>query len=152
MKRNKKLPNGGIGELMRFLSKLSRFSDWGLLVLRFAIGIIFIVHGTMKWNIWNMQPSERLPATMLTIFKILSITEPLGAVAIIFGFLTPVAALGLSIIMIGAISMKINVMNLGFIAQQGTGWEFDFLILSSLVCLLLSGAGKISVDRALSKE
>ncbi len=137
---------------MKLFSKLTRFSDTGILVLRFAIGIIFLVHGTMKWSMWNMQPSEQLPASMLAILKILSIAEPLGAVAIILGFLTPYAALGLSIIMVGAITIKINMMNLGFMAQQSTGWEFDFLVLTSLVSILFVGAGKFSLDRRLSKE
>jgi putative oxidoreductase len=121
-------------------------------VLRLAIGVIFIAHGTMKWSMWGMEPSEHMSSAMLTIFKILSIAEPLGAVAIMLGFLTRVAAIGLSIIMIGAINSKINVMNIGFMARQGTGWEFDFLILSSVICLLFLGAGKISVDKILSKE
>jgi len=137
---------------MRFISNLNRFGDAGRLVLRLAIGIIFLVHGTMKWSMWNMEPSEQLSASMLTIIKILSIAEPLGGVAIILGLLTPYAAIGLSIIMIGAINAKINLMNIGFAAQQTTGWEFDFLILSGLVCILFIGAGKFSVDGRLSKE
>lgn len=132
---------------MAFLSGLTRFNNFGLLILRLAVGTIFLVHGLMKWSMWSMQPSEQIPASMLTIAKILSIAEPLGAVAIILGFLTPFAAIGLSIVMIGAINLKMNVMNLGFTEQQGTGWEFDFLILACLVTLLFTGAGKFSLGR-----
>lgn len=137
---------------MKLVPNLTRFGDIGLIALRLAIGIIFLVHGTFKWRMWEMEPSEHLSATMLTIFKILSIAEPLGAVAIILGFLTPYAAIGLSIVMIGAINMKINVMHLGFMARQGTGWEFEIMILAGLICILFLGSGKFSVDKILFKE
>lgn len=137
---------------MKLVPNLNRFGDYGLIALRLAIGIIFLVHGTMKWKMWGMEPSEHLSASMLTIFKILSIAEPLGAIAIIIGFLTPYAAIGLSIIMIGTISMKINVMHLSFMARGATGWEFDTMILAGLMCLLFLGPGKISVDKVLFKE
>lgn len=136
---------------MKLLPNLTRFGDFGLVALRLAIGIIFLVHGTLKWKMWGMEPSENLSAAMLTIFKILSIAEPLGAGAIIVGFLTPYAAIGLSIIMIGVLNLKINVMHLGFMARQGTGWEFEIMILAGLLCLLLLGPGKISVDTRLFK-
>jgi putative oxidoreductase len=137
---------------MKLVPNLTRFGDVGLIALRFSIGIIFLVHGTYKWRMWEMVPSEHLSATMLTIFKILSIAEPLGAVAIIVGFLTPYAAIGLSIVMIGTINMKINVMHLSFMARGATGWEFDTMILAGLICLLFIGPGKFSVDKKLFKE
>jgi len=49
---------------MKIFSKLTRFSDWGLLAIRLGVGIVFIAHGTLKWSTWGMQPSEQLPASM----------------------------------------------------------------------------------------
>ncbi len=89
---------------------------------------------------------------MLTILKILSIAEPLGAVAMIVGFWTPLAAIGMSLLMVGVINMKINTWHLGFIAQQSTGWELDFIILCALLCILFVGPGKISLEKFFSKE
>lgn len=137
---------------MKFLFKLSRFDNAGLVILRLALAVIFLVHGTMKWSMWSMQPSEQLPASMLTILRILSIAEPTAAICLILGFLTPVATFGLSIVMIGAINLKMNIMNLKFMERQGSGWEFEFLILFGLVCLFLSGAGKFSLDRLLFRK
>ncbi|MBI3004846.1 MAG: DoxX family protein [Ignavibacteriales bacterium] len=136
---------------MKWLTGLTRFNDTGLLCLRLAIGSIFLVHGTAKWSMWGMEPSEQLPAAMLTIMKILSVAEPLGAVAVVLGFLTPLAAVGLSIVMLGAINMKIFAMGLKFMEMQSTGWEFDFLIFCALVCVLTSGPGKYSVDMRMRK-
>lgn len=94
-----------------------------------------------------MQPSEQLPASMLQIGRILSITEPLGAIAMTFGFLTQIAAVGFSIIMVGAIASKRKTKT-PFWAQDKTGWELDFIILAANIALFFLGAGQISIDRA----
>jgi putative oxidoreductase len=137
---------------MKLIPNLTRFGDAGLVFLRLAIGIIFLVHGTMKWKMWGMETSEHLSASMLTIFKILSIAEPLGAIGVIIGLLTPYATIGLSTVMIGVIIRKISVMHLSFMQHQGTGWEFEFMILAGLICLLFVGPGKFSLDKRLFKE
>ena len=70
----------------------------------------------------------------------------------IAGFLTPLASIGMSVLMIGVINMKINVMHVSFIAGQTTGWEFDFLVLCAALCILFVGPGKISLEKMLSKQ
>ena len=137
---------------MKWFTGLTRFNEVGLLILRRAIGSIFLVHGTAKWGMWGLEPSEQLPAAMLTIMKILSVAEPLGGVAMILGFLTPFAAVGLGIVMLGAINTKISAMGLKFMEMQSAGWEFDFLIFCSLVCILTSGPGRYSVDKRMLKS
>ena len=99
-----------------------------------------------------MQPSDQLPGSMLMIFKILSVAEPLAGLSMIAGFLTPLAAIGMSVLMLGVINMKINVMHVGFIAGQTTGWEFDFICLCVALCILFTGPGKISLEKMISKE
>ena len=134
---------------MNLLSGLSEFSDWGLLALRLGVGIIFLVHGKMKLAMWGMEPSEQMPAQMISLMKLLSVVELLGGLALILGFLTQFASLGLGIIMIGAINMKIRTMKVAFFAQDNTGWEFDFILLASCLFLVLNGAGSIGLDRLL---
>ena len=121
-------------------------SDLGLLVLRIAIGVIFLFHGKMKWGMWKMSPSDKMPAKMISIMKILSVVEPLGALAMFVGFLTQFAAIGLGIIMIGAIYFKIKIFKVPFFTTNNTGWEFDFLILATCIALLFLGAGSLSLD------
>jgi uncharacterized membrane protein YphA (DoxX/SURF4 family) len=41
--------------------KLYSYSDFGLLLLRVVVGVIFIVHGMAKWSMWGMTPSEQMP-------------------------------------------------------------------------------------------
>jgi uncharacterized membrane protein YphA (DoxX/SURF4 family) len=51
-----------------------------------------------------------------------------------------------------AVEMVVTTMRVkmargvGFIAQQGTGWELDFLLLCIALSLSLVGAGAFSVD------
>lgn len=122
-------------------------SNWALLALRIAVGVIFLVHGVQKQAMWKMQPSAQLPAPMLKLLRFLSIVEPLGGLAMIAGFLTRPAAIGLAIIMVGAINLKARKMHRGFTGDGG--WELDFIVLSANVALLLVGAGAWSLDSVL---
>jgi putative oxidoreductase len=131
---------------MDFLINLYQFSDLGLLALRIAVGVIFLVHGVQKWAMWKMRSSEQMPANMLVMMKFLSVVEPLGGLAVLIGFLTQLAALGLGIIMIGAIVVKRKVMKVSFTAMDKTGWEFDLIILAATIALFVFGGGVVSLD------
>ena len=135
---------------MEFLENLHQYSDYGLLALRIALGVIFLVHGTMKWAMWKMQPSPQMPASMIGMMKFLSIVEPLGGLAILAGFLTELATIGLSLVMLGAIYFKITQWKVPFMSQTNTGWEFDFINLAGLIALILMGGGAFAFDQYIS--
>lgn len=122
--------------------------DIGLLALRFTLVPVFLAHGLSKRAMWKMKPSEQLKKPMLTILRILSIAEPLGALALLGGMFTRLAALGLAIVMIGAINLKISVMKKRFAPTPDVGWEFEFVILGICLALLIMGPGRISFDFA----
>lgn len=126
---------------------LQSFSSWALLAPRLALGIIFLVHGKQKWGMWRAQPSLEMSPGMLNIMRFLSIMEPLGAIAVISGFLTQFAALGLALIMMGAIWFKMRVWKAGFTGVGG--WELDFMNLATCILLIVVGAGSVSLDRVL---
>jgi uncharacterized membrane protein YphA (DoxX/SURF4 family) len=99
--------------------------DLGVLALRLAIAGIFLVHGPPK-----------LSGTMGTFMTFIGTAETLGGIAILLGVLVPWAALGLGIIMIGAIYKKAIQWNVPFTAMDKTGWEFDVLILAACIALI----------------
>lgn len=132
---------------MGVFASLHQWSDVGLLALRIGVGAIFLAHGRQKKAMWSMQPSEKLPAGMLNILRLLSICEPLGGIALILGFLTQLAALGLGIIMLGAINLKAGKMKQPFAASGTVGWEFDFVLLAGTIALFFTGAGAWALDR-----
>jgi putative oxidoreductase len=132
---------------MRFLGQLHQFSDWALVALRIGVGTSFWVHGRSKRAMWKTAPSEQMPASFLSTLRLLSIVEPLGALALFAGFLTQPAAAGCAIIMLGAIRLKAVQMHRGFSADGG--WELDLVLLTAALALVFVGAGAVSLDRVL---
>lgn len=132
---------------MSFFASLHQYTGVSLLALRLALGSIFLAHGLAKRAMWKMQPSEQLPKPMLSILRLLSIVEPLGAIAVLGGFLTQLAALGLAIIMAGAMNIKITKMKAPFATVTKIGWGYDFILFLICVSLIFSGAGAVSFDR-----
>jgi len=123
---------------------LNNFGDIGLLILRLVIGIIFIYHGLPKLlNSSKMSGGMGMSATFIFI---LGLVEILGGLGSILGFYTQIAAIILSIVMFGAIYKKMFVWNIPFFSRQGTGWEFDLMILGGTLALLFLGSGNISID------
>ena len=137
---------------MKFFNRLASHPSYGLLVLRLAVGLIFIIHGVLKWQVWSATPGPQMSANMLNLMKFLSVVEPLGGLALLFGFLTQLAAAGLALIMIGAIYMKLYVWHFGFISQTTIGAEFDVVLLAANICLFVCGGGVIAVDHFFMKK
>ncbi len=129
------------------LSSLHRYGDAAMLVLRVVIGAIFIAHGVMKFDLWQ-QPA----AGMNIVMMILSVAEPLGGLALILGVLAQWASLGLCVVMVGAIYMKQFTWGGSFIGTSGPAWEFDAVLLASLLVLLCYGPGRLSLGGMLRKS
>ena len=132
---------------MGFFAHLHQLSDWALVALRLGVGAIFLVHGTQKRAMWKMQPSAQMPASLLSLLKALSIAEPLGALAVLTGLLTQLAAAGFCLVMLSAIRLKVARMHKGFSGDGG--WEFEYIILIAALALVLMGAGRFALDRLL---
>jgi len=124
---------------------LGRYGSWALLALRLAVAAVFLYHGMQKWMFWTTTPAG-MPQNMADFFKFLSIVEPLGGLAVLLGFLTRWAALGLGIIMFGAICFKMS-MGVPFASSTGVGWEFDLVLLASCVALVIYGGGEYALDK-----
>ena len=74
-------------------------------------------------------------------------TEFLGGLALIIGLLARPAALGLSFTLLVAI-FSVHISNGLFMANNG--YEFALALLGGTVAVLIEGAGKLSIDRALA--
>ena len=124
----------------------TKIQDTALLVLRLVVAAIFLYAGFAKWPFWSTPP-EGMSAVMLNLMKFLSIVEPLGAVALLLGTLTRWAAAGLGIIMVGAVYFVRVTMKAGFFTSpQGTGLDYNLLLLACCIALVAFGAGRWSVD------
>ena len=133
-----------------------------LLLVRLALGIVMLPHGLQKTlglfggpgfsGTMGMFTSQGMPA-LLAFLVILS--ESLGSLGLIVGFLTRVAAFGCAAVMLGAIGM-VHWQN-GFFMnwmgkQPGEGFEYHILALGMALALLIGGGGKASVDRGLAES
>jgi len=109
--------------------------DYGLLILRLFIGIIFLYHGLPK--LWGKMGG---------FMVVIGILETLSAIGMIIGLYTEIAGIVLAIVMLGAVYKKITQWKIPFSSQNTTGWEFDLLLLGTAVALAFLGAGNFSVD------
>lgn len=130
--------------------ELAEHSEWGLLALRIAIGVIFIVHGWPKITgargmAAMMSGGEAKPA-LVGLFTVQGLVEVGGGVLLILGVLTQLVAIAFMIIMIGAIALKVGMLKTGFMATQTTGWEFDFILLAANLLLFFTGPGRLAIQ------
>ena len=119
--------------------------------LRLVLGVVFFYAGYVKWGMWSATP-EGMSAGMALLMKFLSIVEPLGAVAVIIGFLTRWAAAGFSIIMVGAIVLLQFMMGISFSGATGAGWNFPLMVLAGSLVLMTFGPGSWSLEAKLKAK
>jgi uncharacterized membrane protein YphA (DoxX/SURF4 family) len=132
-------------ERVKSMQSYTKFQDAALLALRLIGAAIFLNAAYVKLPLWSFTP-EGMPAIMVGIMKLLTIAEPLGALALILGFLTRWAASGLSIIMVGAILVTQLVWGIGFSTATAPGWNFPLAVLAGCIVLVTFGAGRWSID------
>lgn len=129
--------------------------DIALLVLRLVLGGVFVAHGAQKLFGSFGGPGiegtagfhEQIgikPARPMAILA--GLAEFVGGILVIAGFLTPLAALALVVVMIVTI-LKVHLEN-GFFAASG-GYEFNLVLIAVAVALLLAGSGAYGIDAAL---
>jgi len=132
------------------------------LILRLTLGIVMFPHGAQKLLGWfgggGVEGTLGYFGSM-GIPEILGwlviLTEVLGSLALIAGFLTRLAALGIGGVMLGAVYLVHwpNGFFMNWSGQQaGPGFEYHLLALGIVLALLVTGAGRASVDRALSRR
>ncbi len=135
--------------------------DPGALVARITLGVVMLPHGLQKLlglfggagfsGTVDYFVSSGLPALVAIL---IIIGESFGAIGLIAGFLSRLAALGIAIIMLGAV-VTVHLQNGFFMNWAGTaggeGFEYHLLALGLAVIVLIKGGGLWSVDRAISK-
>jgi len=120
---------------------LLRFGDVGLLLLRLVVAVVFLDSG---WNHLR-SPAERSKSigasTGFTVF--LGSAEVLGSIGLALGILIQLAAIGLILIMLGAIQKKIFVWKIGFWGGRAYGWHYDLMLLVMNLVILFTGGGSL---------
>lgn len=126
----------------------SHLENVSLIVLRLIIAAIFISAAYAKVYVWKGDPvSLRTSAEMINLLRFISVAELLGGAALLVGVLTRAAAVGLAIIMVGAIGMMQFAFGIGFSTNGGPGWSYPLAVLGGCLALIAFGAGTWSIDR-----
>ncbi|HWG95164.1 MAG TPA: DoxX family protein, partial [Mycobacteriales bacterium] len=132
--------------------------DLGRLAARVVIGSLFVGHGTQKLFGWFGGPGLSGTEQMMEAIDMrpprahayaAGLTETVGGALLVAGAATPAAAAGLTGTMVTAIK-KVHAPN-GPWAAQG-GWEYNAVLIASLLALADAGPGDLSVDAVLGTE
>lgn len=132
------------------------------LILRVAIGIDMLYHGLQKT--FGFFDGNGLAGTVnnykainiiypVTILIILS--QTIGAVMLILGFLGRINAAFTFIVMTGAflILHRHNGFSINWTGnQKGEGYEMDMIVCAMCSIIIIKGSGKYSIDRMLSRN
>ena len=130
------------------------------LFIRLALGVVMFPHGAQKVLGWfggpgitkTLQSFAGMGFPDWSVVALMAV-ESLGAVLLVFGFLTRLWALGIAASI--TICMFLNHVQHGFFMnwfgqQQGEGFEYHILVIGICLALLIKGGGALSVDRKLS--
>ena len=125
-------------------NKLHDIAHWGV---RAAIGVIFILHGTGKFNpgfVGFLTGPLGLPAEMQIP---IALAETIPGILLIVGVLTRISASLLSAIMLGAIFYVKGATSL----TGDGGVEFELILLAACLPIIVAGPGRISISHIIKK-
>ncbi|TMR20250.1 DoxX family protein [Nonomuraea turkmeniaca] len=131
---------------------LDNASDAGLLVLRLAVAAVFIAHGWgdvsqdggVGANVVNYRDAG-IPLPEISA-PFTAYVQLLGGAVVAFGALTRVISAGFVVVMAGALIFVHRGESL-VMGQEGSGSGFAFSMCAASITLLLTGAGRFSLDR-----
>jgi putative oxidoreductase len=127
------------------LSWLLQFSDAALLFMRILVGWVFL------WSGWShaKDPVTRGKSIGMSpgFTRFLGIAELAGGLGVAFGVLPQLAALGLILIMLGAIQKKVFVWHTGFWGKSSDGWHYDLLFIAMCLVIATTGGGRFVLLR-----
>jgi putative oxidoreductase len=133
--------------------------DRAAMVARLVLGVVMFPHGAQKVLGWfggqgfratiETMGHQGIPAV---VSGLVMAGELLGSLALVVGLLGRVAAAGIGMIMLGAISLvhAPHGFFMNWTGQQaGEGFEFHLLAIGLALVVLVRGSGALSLDRAL---
>lgn len=133
-------------------------AHYGLVLLRFAPAVVFLVHGVGRFGVGpyamsmgqfaGFLGSLGVPAAAAMAW-VVTLLEVAGGVALLAGAFTRIAASLLAVDMFVAMVL-VHLPN-GFPAGDG-GYEFTFVLTFAMAALALIGAGDYSVDARFFEE
>jgi putative oxidoreductase len=122
---------------------VSHFTDASLLLLRIVVALVFGTSGYSHLKSPHQRAESIGMSVPFTVF--LGAAELAGAIALAVGFLTQWAALGLILIMLGAMYKKIAEWKTGFWGEKSMGWHYEVLFIAMLLVIFTTAGGRIAL-------
>ncbi|EHS59818.1 DoxX family protein [Paenibacillus kribbensis] len=127
----------------------------GLLLVRLVVGLLLVGHGAQKLFGWFggygpkgtggwMESIGIKPGVFMAVSA--GLMELLGGALFALGLLTPLAALLITVTMLGAI-VKVHGPN--GIWSTANGYEYPLVLMAIVIGIALTGAGSYSIDAIL---
>ncbi len=131
---------------------------YGLLILRVFIGIIFLAHGIQKLVTPGFMEQFAGMVSALPVFGVAgtafawvaALSETVGGLFLILGFLTPFAAAFTAMVMLTAL-FGVHLKN-GFFLGAQPGFEYVFALLGACLAIIIEGPGKWSLDSVVCRK
>jgi putative oxidoreductase len=139
---------------MDFKRFLRTDAGLGMALMRIVTGIIFVGHGLPKFGWWTdgslastagFLDSIGTPMPMVSAF-LLAFFEVIGGACLVIGLVTRFWSAGLAFAMLIAVTMV--HLDGGMFGDGGYQWAL--LLMACSLALMFEGAGKLSLDRALT--
>lgn len=120
--------------------QLAQFTDLSLLLLRLMVAAVFVTSGLSHVR----NPKERSKSIGMSVgfTMFLGVAEIMGGLGVAFGVLTQLAAIGLILLMLGAIQKKIFVWHTGFWGEKSSGWHYDLMLILINLVIVCTAGGK----------
>jgi putative oxidoreductase len=127
----------------------------GLLIIRVIAGLTMAAHGSQKLFGWFDGPGRRGTAGMMeklgfrepaVMASLAGLAEFAGGLGLALGFLTPLAAIAIVVVMLNA-TFTVHLKN-GFWNTAG-GYEYPLVMSAIAVGIAAAGPGDASADNAL---
>ncbi len=123
--------------------QLTQFTDLSLLLLRLMVAAVFVTSG------WGhvRDPKGRAASIGMSpgFTALVGAAELAGALGVGFGVLTQLAAIGLILVVLGAIQKKIFVWHTGFWGDKNSGWHYDLMLVVMNLVIATTGGGKYTL-------
>ncbi|HEX7288208.1 MAG TPA: DoxX family protein [Candidatus Angelobacter sp.] len=123
--------------------QLAQFADLSLLLLRLMVAAVFVTSG------WShvKDPKGRAASIGASpgFTALLGTAELAGGLGVAFGVLTQLAAIGLILVMLGAIQKKIVAWHTGFWGDKNSGWSYDLMLVLMNLVIATTGGGKYTL-------
>jgi putative oxidoreductase len=120
---------------------LTDYADWALLALRLMVAAVFLTSG---WGHATKSAQRAKSIGMSPTFTLfLGIAEIAGGLGVAFGVLIQAAAIGLILVMLGAIQRKIFVWKTGFWGEKSSGWHYELMLLVMNLVIVTTGGGSL---------